>query len=645
MDEVTQTPLKKRTISVPSDGTTPTRDKRKRTEKQLEAELPATNFTPQVARTSHSTTITNMTQSMKELGAEREAEVKHHIENDLISDVDGILETAAPLDDETKQKAAEFADRVSSELEAFIIQNSTSAGHSSSSKGPVAAQSQTSSRYLPLIYWIWMKSNPSGLPATQSKEKQMYPWISAFIEFVAEKLASIAQEGHRPRKLVTFRKFDFMAADADDYRRIDMALTEKPHQEPEITDEKGAYKNSLAIIEVKRRTSEQDQALQQLALYTRNLYSTQLNRRFAWGLTICQTRVVACIFGNDKILASSYMDVATPAGRKQFVSLLVNWSMCRSQQLGYDPTIGFDEELGKCTISASDGQEYICESGIFMAHSLFGRHTRCFKATLRDSDTEYIIKDAWAYADDDDSKVLRDEVEHLRRISTTLGNNEELHGTFPVLKAGGTVQIDHPGGIADDTTEFILGSIDPQIRAQVPLRIHRRMVLTPAGMPLQQVRSVDELIIVIHDAMRAHTAILRECRLLHRDISVNNVLFSRDSSRNVKGMLIDFDVAEPLDAPDRNNRPNRSGTLPYMSIGNLKNSEVDRTALDDWESMFFSDSAKFLDSHIDSSITDPFERRAKITDILVDQLLEITQNAKSEALERIKANLETQSNK
>ncbi|KAJ2841681.1 hypothetical protein IWW36_006177, partial [Coemansia brasiliensis] len=115
-----------------------------------------------------------------------------------------------------------------------------------------------------------------------------------------------------------------------------------------------------------------------------------------------------------------------------------------SQQLGYDPTIGFDEELGKCTISASDGQEYICESGIFMAYSLFDRHTRCFKVTLRDNHTEYIIKDAWTYADGDDSKVLRDEVEHLRRISTTLDNNEELHGTFPVLKAGAQYRLITP---------------------------------------------------------------------------------------------------------------------------------------------------------------------------------------------------------
>ncbi|KAJ1738439.1 hypothetical protein LPJ68_005553, partial [Coemansia sp. RSA 1086] len=233
------------------------------------------------------------------------------------------------------------------------------------------------------------------------------------------------------------------------------------------------------------------------------------------------------------------------------------------------------------------------------------------------------------------------------------------------------------------------------------------------------------------------------CRLLHRDVSVNNILFTGEKE-TVKGMLIDFDVADPIDHPNRDKRPNRSGTLPYMSIGNLKNNGVDRTALDDWESIIYiicwlgtlginqhdqelykrsyslpidkwrkglpteiadekmihmhanaifrafvldnfvpypdyknlkgladqlhiklfangmlsprsqgtkpassldsaypnpssSSPSKFLDLDIDSSITDPFERRAKIADILVGQLLQVTQNAKNEALERIRS--------
>ncbi|KAI9467833.1 hypothetical protein BX667DRAFT_214872 [Coemansia mojavensis] len=724
------TKLNKRTTSLPLDGVTPLRGKRKRTEKQLEVELPILGFAPQIARTSHSSTLGNRTQSTENVGDEREAEAKYYVENDLIRNVSGVLETAAPLDREVKQKAVEFADQVSNELEAFLNSNNASA----------VARSETP--YSRLTKWVFM--NKLGL--TLPKEKQMYPWISDFIEFVADKLSRMAPADCQPRELVTFKKFGFMARDADDYLRIDMALTQRAHQRHESIkeeEENGAYKNSLAIIEVKRQAAEQDQAFMQLALYSRNLYSTQINRRFAWGLTICGTIVVACILVNDKILASVPMDVDRPEGRKQFVSLLVNWSMCRSQRLGYDPTIGYDEELNQCTITGSDGQEYNCESVVFMAYSLFGRHTRCFKATLLGSNTEYIIKDAWAYADAKGSKISRDEVTHLQRISDMLDSNEELQGTLPVLEAGGTVQIEHPNGIDGDTTEFILSSIDPDVRSKVPLRIHRRMVLTPAGMPLQKVKSVDELIVIIHDVMQAHTAVLQKCRLLHRDVSVNNILFTGEKE-TVKGMLIDFDVADPIDHPNRDKRPNRSGTLPYMSIGNLKNNGVDRTALDDWESIIYiicwlgtlsinmddqklqmnpddyeiskwragtpekiageksvllhansifrafvldnfvphpdyknlksladqlyiklfangmlspqsqgtkpassldsaypnpssSSPSNFLDLDIDSSITDPFERRAKVADILVDQLLQVTQNAKNEALERLRS--------
>ncbi|PIA12530.1 hypothetical protein COEREDRAFT_31547, partial [Coemansia reversa NRRL 1564] len=70
--------------------------------------------------------------------------------------------------------------------------------------------------------------------------------------------------------------------------------------------------------------------------------------------------------------------------------------------------------------------------------------------------------------------------------------------------------------------------------------VHKRVALSPVGRPLNKLKSVYELVIVIADAMHCHMEIANKCGILHRDISWNNVLFRRESGL-VQGMLIDFD--------------------------------------------------------------------------------------------------------
>ncbi|KAJ2373298.1 hypothetical protein H4S02_008907, partial [Coemansia sp. RSA 2611] len=104
---------------------------------------------------------------------------------------------------------------------------------------------------------------------------------------------------------------------------------------------------------------------------------------------------------------------------------------------------------------------------------------------------------------------------------------------------------------------------------------------------LKSVRSVDELIVVVGDVMAAHTAIVRRCGILHRDLSTNNIMFCRDDDGMVRGLLIDFDNAVLQSDLHNEQRPDQIGTFPYMSIGNLEQSSVKRTALDDWESLIY----------------------------------------------------------
>ncbi|KAJ2018539.1 hypothetical protein GGI06_002702, partial [Coemansia sp. S85] len=93
--------------------------------------------------------------------------------------------------------------------------------------------------------------------------------------------------------------------------------------------------------EVVRHKSDYGEAEQRLAKKTKALFFSQHNRRFAWGLTARSCTVRAYVFGMDDIWASTDMDIASAEGRQALISLLVGWSLCPVDRLGFDPSIRY----------------------------------------------------------------------------------------------------------------------------------------------------------------------------------------------------------------------------------------------------------------------------------------------------------------
>ncbi|KAJ1718138.1 hypothetical protein LPJ61_006817, partial [Coemansia biformis] len=183
--------------------------------------------------------------------------------------------------------------------------------------------------------------------------------------------------------------------------------------------------------------------------------------------------------------------------------------------------------------------------------------------------------------------LLRSEVVLLRKIGDKLKEHKKLDGLYPRLEAGGWV---HRGlgdnQVLDSTREMISGLSDEQQR-DTPFCLHVRYAMTPIGKPLRDVKSVPELIIVLFDVMRCYMAINNECEILHRDISNNNIMIVRTTTGRIHGLLIDFDCALDTSLEGRAVRPERTGTLPFMSVANLEELGIKQTALDDWESLLY----------------------------------------------------------
>ncbi|KAJ2118874.1 hypothetical protein IW147_006271, partial [Coemansia sp. RSA 720] len=91
-----------------------------------------------------------------------------------------------------------------------------------------------------------------------------------------DELAGVAAAGESSEaiKLVSFRKFDFVANDSDNYRRVDISLILGAGNTSSSTDAVPEYKNVVLFIEVKQYTADQAQTYLQLVLYSRNLFAT-----------------------------------------------------------------------------------------------------------------------------------------------------------------------------------------------------------------------------------------------------------------------------------------------------------------------------------------------------------------------------------
>ncbi|KAJ2706039.1 hypothetical protein FB645_001902 [Coemansia sp. IMI 203386] len=572
--------------------------------------------TPSVNRSGHVHGHTNFGSTEKEVVAERKKEARlaasRTVETDKIADV------VIPRSLEVAQMAKQIAIAVSGSLEKHIQDKILNSGSN---------PDQTPFLYL------------TNHVANSLDEKRMYPAIESLLAFVSvaikkahEQITEATDTSFSqplPRSLATPNQFDRKPAGADSNHRIDMALNTK-HEPSAIVDENSKqdsqrpdYSDMLAVLEAKSSVDKQDDAYAQLIEYSRNIYPHQHNRRFVWGLTVCKNALRICILQNDALIASPPIDLKSTEGRLALVKWCTNVSFCDEDQLGYDSTIYFNDAKRRWEIKVFDDAS--AEKDTFkvfeiltcmrVAERVFGRHTRCFRCReIDDNDNSstlsedlsrltleeicelgnVLVKDAWAHTDrDTEDGSSRDEIALLNDINKALGDKTELNGRFPTVLAAGVVrQQGSHGQLYLDTVDDVLAVAKQELPAdKVHQRVHKRIAMTPIGKNLREVQCVDELIIAAADAMEVHSAISKGCQILHRDISSNNILIRRSNDTGrVNGILIDYDCALRIgngNEPDRTCRPDMTGTLPYMSIGNLSQSSVARTVLDDWESIIY----------------------------------------------------------
>jgi serine/threonine protein kinase len=97
-------------------------------------------------------------------------------------------------------------------------------------------------------------------------------------------------------------------------------------------------------------------------------------------------------------------------------------------------------------------------------------------------------------------------------------------------------------------------------------RVNYCLVTSPAGRPLHEYQSARELLEALRDAIRGHRPLLVDGKILHRDISENNIIvINAAAAGDPKGMLIYLDLEKELDSLSSGAR-HRTGTMQFMAI-------------------------------------------------------------------------------
>ncbi|KAJ2415616.1 hypothetical protein GGI10_001581 [Coemansia sp. RSA 2530] len=345
--------------------------------------------------------------------------------------------------------------------------------------------------------------------------------------------------------------------------------------------------------EVVRHKSDYGEAEQRLAKKTKALFFSQHNRRFAWGLTARSCTARAYVFGMDDIWASTDMDIASTEGRQALISLLVGWSLCPVDRLGFDPSIRYSPIWSSVNpyleidvyevdenMSHARKRTYYSQRCIGAADRLTGRRTRYFAASTNPKsmgEPAFLIKDVWSTSDSGSANDTR-ESSVLNILHAEFDGSSEFSDSFAQLISAGPVDIRQGDALVVDTTDTAFAGLPSISQA----RQHRRTVTKLEGSLISEADDENQVVVAIADTMTVLNAAYAKCKILHGNISDRAILL-QGAADGIKGVLADFDYASSAG----DNVVETPESMLFQSILSLENSGTGRSPLEDAESLFY----------------------------------------------------------
>ncbi|KAK3371889.1 hypothetical protein B0H63DRAFT_550189 [Podospora didyma] len=429
---------------------------------------------------------------------------------------------------------------------------------------------------------------------------------------------------HRRRPLAQPNK-PIQGSTAD--RKLDVGFVDDPKAGK---DSKCHWSHILVPGELKSNPAADiaGKAWLDIGTYAREVLAAQDTRRFVLGFTICGSLTRVWEFDRLGGLASERFDINEDGSR--FMFTVLGFLYMSEEDLGFDPTFIAANGQRFIEIERNGSKERLVIDEVMQrARCVAGRATTCWKAHREDlPQVPLVIKDSWQYPERDEEGELLCEVTHQGVINmarhyhhetvqihgadddvrnnirggldiTLATNNRPERSTLQPAMAASEVSRRGPKSstvAGEKRSSTQTGASLPHSKrpcsaslvkagGDLSNRLHRLVILRDYGKPIYKASSRTSLLAALSGCIEGHES-LRKVGVVHRDISINNLLINEDTS-NPSGpsFLIDLDLAIKEDREGASGAKGKTGTRAFMAIGVLLGEQ--HSFMHDLESFFW----------------------------------------------------------
>ncbi|KAK4135944.1 hypothetical protein BT67DRAFT_461555 [Trichocladium antarcticum] len=389
--------------------------------------------------------------------------------------------------------------------------------------------------------------------------------LSWFVVFT-EKLAAFAEScdsapAHKRRPLAKPNK---PIAGSVGKRKMDIGF---------MDDDSGYHWSQILVPgELKSNPSADrpSEARLDLGRYAREVLAAQDTRRF--------------VFDRLGGVASEQFDINKDGLR--FVSTILGFLWMSKEELGFDLTITTAEGQRFIEITQGGSKERLILDGTMKrARCIAGRATTCWKAYRQDDPHAlFVIKDSWQYLErEEEGKFLREATDkgvvyiarhyHYETVQVQGIDNDVRSNVRKGTNTTGLLSIAGAKRSSYETGAFLPPSKRPCSTSPTKASSN--------GIPIYKAGSRATLLTALADCIEGYESLRQEASLLHRDISIGNLLVSKDNGR----FLIDLDLAIKEQRVSALGAKGKTGTRAFIAIRALLGEQ--HSFIHDLESFFW----------------------------------------------------------
>ncbi|KAF8478768.1 hypothetical protein JB92DRAFT_3133895 [Gautieria morchelliformis] len=347
---------------------------------------------------------------------------------------------------------------------------------------------------------------------------------------------------------------------------------------------KAATVSGISPIEIILDSDDFPAARDRLATNMTLMMADQTHRRFAYGLIMTETTCTVYMFDHSGAVASqpfNYHQHPT-----QFCAVLFGLGSDQGDRIGFDKNFVVDHQHGpllRTRVDSGNGLPnevyYSLDDTLFHSPSLVGRGTICWLAVkLEDPHSLFVIKDAW---------IPRAELSGGESEGSLLRHAESKGIEKGIAQLEHFEEVTRSNDPSDLDTILRNRQVDTPAAEDLKLdRVHTCIVLRTYGKRLELFETRQELLFAFRDAVLAHRELHEVAGILHRDISMGNILINSGGTEGNRGILIDFDHAIRVGDTSLHSTKRKIGTWRFMSR-NILEGKNPHTYIDDLESFYF----------------------------------------------------------